>query len=248
MRLQLRRQRAMRAWSPESSTPGTRAPAELLGPRVLRRLQQPAGERLALRRALAPEHARQQPRHRVGDHQRRQLAAGQRRSRRSRSSRRRARLADALVHALVPPGQEDQVRHRRQLGRDLLREASGPAGPSASTRAPGVRSASTAANEGLRLQHHPAAAAELIVVGDAVPALRVVSEIDHPDVNEPTRPRAARASTPRRPAPTIAREERHDVDAHQRHPYRSSSPSGGRITTRRASHVDLDARSRPPPG
>src|SRR5258706_13082910 len=36
---------------------------ELLGPRVLRRLEQPTRERLARRRALAPEHARQQPPH-----------------------------------------------------------------------------------------------------------------------------------------------------------------------------------------
>src|SRR4029453_17960257 len=48
----------------------------ILGPRVLRRLQQPVRKRLAARGALGPEHPRQQPRHRVGDHQRRQLAAG----------------------------------------------------------------------------------------------------------------------------------------------------------------------------
>src|SRR5687767_14608622 len=49
--------------------------AEVFGPRVLRRLQQPARERLALGGALGPQHARQQPRHGVRHHQRGQLAA-----------------------------------------------------------------------------------------------------------------------------------------------------------------------------
>src|SRR3990172_6929005 len=53
-----------------------RAP-ELFGPRVLRRLEQPRRERLAPDRALGPEHAGQQARHRVRHHERRQLAARQ---------------------------------------------------------------------------------------------------------------------------------------------------------------------------
>src|SRR3989454_9818569 len=40
--------------------------AELLGPRVLRRLQQPARERLPLRRALGAAHPAEEPRDRVG--------------------------------------------------------------------------------------------------------------------------------------------------------------------------------------
>src|SRR5260370_22494586 len=53
-----------------------RAP-ELLGPRVLRRLEEPARERLALRGALRAEHAPPEPRARAGHHQRRQPAARQ---------------------------------------------------------------------------------------------------------------------------------------------------------------------------
>src|SRR6202008_2434160 len=88
--------------------------------------------------------------------------------------------------------------------------------------------------QGLRLQDHPAPAAALIVVGDAGPTPRLVSEIDHPDVTEPSRPRAAqdRLRDDRLHHP---REERDDVDAHHRSPYSSSKPSGGRMTTRRAS-------------
>src|SRR5439155_11563744 len=42
---------------------------ELLGPRVLRRLEQPARERLPRRGVLAPERTRQEPRDGIGHHE-----------------------------------------------------------------------------------------------------------------------------------------------------------------------------------
>src|SRR5438874_5518700 len=69
---------------------------ELLRARVLRRLEQPRCERLPLRRAWAAEHARQQPRHRVGDDQGGQLAP-----REDVIADRQPLVGDDLAHALV---------------------------------------------------------------------------------------------------------------------------------------------------
>src|SRR4029453_4116338 len=79
-----------------------------------------------------------------------------------------------------------------------------------------------------------AAASELVIVGDAVLAPRVVSKIHHPDVNEPGGARAPHDRLRDRRLHD-AREQRHDVDPQRRDSYSSSRPSGGRITTRRAS-------------
>ena len=97
-------------------------PAELRGPRVLREVQQPvARERVAADRRLVPDHSRDQPRHRVHDHQRRQLAARQHvipdRDRLGRQV-----LPDALVDPFVPPAQDHQVIQRAQPLRDRVRQ------------------------------------------------------------------------------------------------------------------------------
>src|SRR5881628_1310490 len=98
---------------------------ELLGPCVLRRLEQAARERLALCRPLCTEHPREEPRDRVGHHQRRQLAARQ-----HVVADRDEVVGEPLTHpgvdALVPPSKEDQVRLARQLRRDRLRERPAP--------------------------------------------------------------------------------------------------------------------------
>src|SRR5947207_1237726 len=78
----------------------------------------------------------------------------------------------------------------------------------------------------LGLEHHAAAAAELVVVGDPVLAPGVVSEIHHPDVNEPARPRATEH---RRVEHRLdhAREQRHDVDPHPAPTDRAAPRAGG---------------------
>ena len=82
------------------------------------------------------------------------------------------------------------MRLARQLGRHRLREAAAARIRQDHSRRRRAQRLD-GREQGLGLQHHPAAAAELVVVGDAVLAPRVVSEIDHPDVNEPPRTRAA---------------------------------------------------------
>ena len=69
------RQRRMFSWCPDSSTSGTFSPAIHLGPRVLRAIEQPVGERLLQRRLLVAERARQLPHAGVDQRHRRQLAA-----------------------------------------------------------------------------------------------------------------------------------------------------------------------------
>ena len=187
---------------------------ELLGPRVLRRLQQPARERLALGRAFrrpARRAAAASPR------RSRPARAARRRSARSRRSTAPRRPSPSLTRSSTP-----SYRPARRI-RCAARASSAATScvnrrPRGSIRTRASRRRAQRRDrreEGLRLQHHAAAAAELIVVGDPVPTLRVVSEIDHPDVNEPPRARAAqdRLGDDRLHHP---RKQRHDVDAHPR--------------------------------
>ncbi len=53
---------------------GHRLPFEHFRPRVVRPVEQPGDERILDCRSLVTQHARQQPDHRVDQHQRRQLA------------------------------------------------------------------------------------------------------------------------------------------------------------------------------
>ena len=186
---------------------------ELLRARVLRRLEQPRCERLPLRRARAAEHARQQPRHRVGDDQGGQLAP-----REDVVADRQPLVGDdlthALVHALVTAGDEDQVRLLRQLAGDRLRERAAARVHEDHPRALAAQRLHRRRDR-LGLEHHPAAPAELIVVGDAMLARCVVSEIDHADVNESARPGAAEHRRTERRL-DHAGEQRHDIDPHRR--------------------------------
>ena len=71
-----------------------------------------------------------------------------------------------------------------------------------------------ARGQGLGLEDHAAPAPEGRVVGDPVPPARVVAEIEHADVHQPARPRAAedRLAERRLEHP---REQGHDVDPHR---------------------------------
>src|SRR5258706_338443 len=91
-------------------------------------------------------------------------------------------LADALVDALVAPREQDQVLLGRQLPGDALGER-----PAARVHQDHARRRGPERLDGreqrLRLEDHSPTAAERVVVGHAVLAIRIVSEIDYPDVN-----------------------------------------------------------------
>ena len=135
------------------------------------------------------EKERTQADHRVGHDQRRQLAAGEH----VVADRERVVgqvLAHALVHALVAPGQQDQVLLAGQLARDALIERASPGVHQDHARARRAERFDRR-EQRLGLEHHSAAAAERVVVGDPVLAVRIVSEVGHPDVDETARARAA---------------------------------------------------------
>ena len=123
------RHSSIRPWSPESEHLGDGPAAELGGTRVVRELDaalELGGERLALGRALG-QRARLQPRDRVDEHHRRQLAAGE--DVRPDRDRVRAEVReDPLVEALEPGGEERQPLLAGELLDDRLRRAAGPAG------------------------------------------------------------------------------------------------------------------------
>src|SRR5262249_40978846 len=96
--------------------------AEHLGPRVLRMLEEPARERVVLRRSLVAERAGKEPDDRVDDGQRPRLAPAQ------HVVPDRELLVDpvgdALVDALVTPADEQERGFPGELLRVRLRERS----------------------------------------------------------------------------------------------------------------------------
>ena len=123
-------------WSPESSTSGTAWPRHDGGPRVVRPVEQPSLERVALRRALVAEGARAgaapSPRSRPAPPSRPRSA----RSRPRLSSSVASASADALVDPLVAAAQQHQpLEAARSAARSPGRSA-GRAGESSTTRVP----------------------------------------------------------------------------------------------------------------
>ena len=113
---------------------------ELRRPRVLRKVEQPARERIARHRCLVADDARDQPRHRVDDHQRRQLAARQHvvadRDRLGRQVRRAPARRPLRSGRTAPPGDRsalsrvaDRVREPLAVGRRQDHRLAGRAPP-----------------------------------------------------------------------------------------------------------------------
>ena len=194
---------------------GHRRAAKHLGPRVLRVLEQPPRERIARGRVLVAQHAGQQPRHRVGHHQRGQLAAGQHVVADGQLLVHEL-LAHPLVHALVAAADEHQVRSRAPARARPPGVKRRPAGiqQDHARRPSGARSASMAAasGSGFRIMPPPPPKG-----GSSVTRCRpggVVPEVVHADVHE-----AARAARPRIDSRERRlehpREQRDDVDPHR---------------------------------
>src|SRR5437867_12472925 len=95
-------------------------PGHLSRPRVLRKIEQPPAERILHYRLLVADHPRNEPRDRVQNHQRRQLAAAQ------DVVADRNLLGDARAHALVHPfvstAKEHDMRQTAHALRLGLRE------------------------------------------------------------------------------------------------------------------------------
>ena len=72
-----RRHRSISAWWPTAAPAAPPCPRNSAGRVYCAKVQQPARERVARHRRLVADHARHEPRDRVDDHQRRQLAARQ---------------------------------------------------------------------------------------------------------------------------------------------------------------------------
>jgi len=100
----MRRQRSIAAWLPPSSTAATPSRPHL-GPRVMRPVEQPVGERLLHGRVGIAERPGSSRATGVDQHQGRQLAAAQhqRRQSTSDSSLRRRRTARPLLRSGRPP-------------------------------------------------------------------------------------------------------------------------------------------------
>src|SRR5262245_12790377 len=191
-------------------------PAPDLWAGVLGMLQEPRGsarERVVLRRIVLAEDAGPEPRDRVGNHQRGQLAPGE-----DVVADRQLlvddALAEALVHALVAPAHQDQMRPRRQLPRHRLREPPPRRVEQDHSR---IRRADRldARGQRLRLQDHAAAAAEWRVVGHLMAAGGVLARVPQPDVDEPARLRAGQDRLAQG-ALEHPGKQRDDVDLHGR--------------------------------
>ena len=127
-RLRRARQRVIAAWSPDSSTSGTSRPRHDAGRVYDGAFEQAAGpgaKRVLDGRSLVTQHAGQQPRDRLGDHQDGHFAAGQdvvtERDLLDRHARGRV-VEDAGVDSLVPAAGEQQPWFEGEPGRGVLGE------------------------------------------------------------------------------------------------------------------------------
>ena len=182
-------------------------PVELRRPRVLRKVEQPARERVARDRLLVSHDARHQPGDRVHDHQRRQLAAATARSRRPKSLR-----SPVLRAPARPPPRSARRGSPRARARSTAR-----ASPwvNAARRGDVRTTASGAprrpdrldrAKQRLRLHHHPRTAAKRHIVHDPVPVGREVAEVvDRHVQHAPLDRRARRSPPPAAPPPSAER-------------------------------------------
>lgn len=148
-------------------------------PGVLPVFEQAAAEGIAGRRILAAEHARQQPRDRIQNHQGGQFAAGQDVVANGQFFV-HVMAAKALVHPFVAAANEGQPLLPGQSGsRGLIQ----PVAPGRKENHPGPRPVAArrleAGRQGFGFHHHAFAAAEGAIVGHAVPVVGMVADVVH---------------------------------------------------------------------
>src|SRR6266542_2612396 len=198
-------------------------PPELGGPCVVRVLEEPvlAREALCAGGRLVPEHARDEPRGRVRDAERRELAA--RHDEVSDRDLHVHRRHHALVHSFVPTAHEDQPALPGEAARQRLVEPHAPWARQDRRRArePSPRRLD-GVDERLGLHHHPGTAAVRGVIRDVVLARSVIADVGHPHREQP-----ALARLPEDALGEVAlahpREQRQDLDL-QLHVLVSSRP------------------------
>ena len=142
---------------------------ELSGTRVLRVLQQPTLERLLGQRLFAAEHSRNHAGHRVDEQHRGQLTPGDHHVPDAHLDVHEVG-AHPLVHALVPPADDEQARLRGQFGDQRAIQSTALRGHQHHLRGClGERlDRLDGSEQRLRLHHHPRPAAERVVVYRAV--------------------------------------------------------------------------------
>ena len=221
---------------------GDLVPAPLRGLGVERILQQAAGVRLLVQGRLVADHAREQPRDRLGHGEHGDLAAVEHVVAETEHGERVARpelVVDALVDPLVAPAGEDQpvVLLRHPPGDLLGEDLAARSGHDHVRGLPGTRGADGVERlaPGLGPHDHAGAAAVRRVVDGAVPVVGPVAQVVdlHLEQALPLRPPQQRELQ----RSEVVGEDRDDVDAqrHTPHSPSSSSPGGGSTTTRRAS-------------
>src|SRR5919201_3909256 len=167
---------------------GDRVALEHRRPGVLGIFQQLLREGLVQRRVLGPQHARKQPRHGVDHRKRRQLAAAQD----VVPDRKLAvgqMLGNPLVHALVAPTDQEEVRFSGQVGGDRLRE---PLALGAEQdHRPLTASSTNRLENRLRFQHHAGSASVWHVIDLAVAVAGGVTQVVDYEVDQARRQRTA---------------------------------------------------------
>src|SRR3954468_1631676 len=217
-----------------------REPAKLRGARVLREVQQPVTrKRITADRRLVSHDPGDQPRDRVDDHQRRQLAA-RHDVIADRDRLGRQMLADPFVDPFVPAAQDHQVIQRAQPLRDVVRQslAVGRGQDHRRWRAPLLANPVDRRKQRFGLQHHPRPAAKRHVVDDPVPIGREIPQVVHAQIDQPSRDRPSDDALGQRRLHHL-RKDGDDVDLHSLSLARavrftSIKPAGGSTTIRRS--------------
>ena len=187
--------------------------AELRRTGELRASGQLTTERVLRQRARVADHPRHQASHRVDHDHGRDLASTEHVIA-DRDLTGRQACAHPVVDPLVAPAHDDQARLARQLGGDALVQALSP-GLEQDHRSRVVQHhALDRLEHGLRLHHHPGSASERHVVHLTVAVMSEVAKVVGVQLEQPALDGTADHSLLKRRA-EHAREDGHDVEAHQ---------------------------------
>src|SRR5215210_2383262 len=199
---------------------GHRHAAELRRTRVMRVVEQTVLERVALVGLLATDHAGNQPRHRLDEHERRKLATGQHVVSDGDLLRGKA-FHHSFIHTLIPATDEGEVRLAGQLVHEFALEA-------APRRAQQDRAAAIVAERLDRREHrlglhdHAGSAPERFVVHGPVPIGREVADVVQVDLEDALGDRPAEQALPQGALKDAGKDREH-VDPHRAGGYSSGA-------------------------